>query len=154
MKNNYKFWIALSFLAIFVAGLVSGVVLERHFLDKKPRREHRTSHAGPREGSREGENRFLDRMAQELSLTAEQKLQMQDIFKNSEERIKNLRGKIDEQYRALRVQFIEEIKSILTEEQIKKYDAMIRAYRARRKAQAEKRKEQEKTKEEDKGGRS
>ena len=150
MKNNYKFWIALSFLAIFVAGIVSGVVLERHFLDKKPRREHRSS----REGSHEGENRFLDRMAQELSLTAEQKLQMQDIFKNSEERIKSLRGKIDEQYRALRVQFVEEIKSILTEEQVKKYDAMIEAYRARRKAQAEKRKEQEKNKEEDKGGRS
>ena len=143
MKNNYKFWIALSFLAIFVAGIAGGVVLERHFLDKKPNREHRSS----RESSREGGNRFLDRMAEELSLTVEQKQQMQDIFNNNEARIKQLHNDMDNQLRALRGQFMEEIKSILSEEQIQKFDAMVEAYRARRKAQAEKRKEQEKTKE-------
>ncbi len=150
MKNNYKFWIALSFLAIFAAGIVSGVILERHLLDQKPRREHRTS----REGSREGGNRFLDRMAEELDLTAEQKQHMQDLFKNNEERIKQLHSDMDDQLRALRAQFVEEIKSVLTEEQVQKFDAMIEAFHTRRKAQAEKRKEQQQTKEENKGGRS
>ncbi|NOR15121.1 MAG: hypothetical protein GQ544_05415, partial [Candidatus Aminicenantes bacterium] len=135
MKNNYKFWIALSFLAIFAAGIVSGVILERHLLDQKPGREHRTSRMGPRDSSREGGNRFLDRMAEELDLTAEQKQQMQDLFKNNEERIKQLHSDMADQLRALRTQFMEEIKSVLTEEQVKKFDAMIEAYHTRRKAQ-------------------
>jgi Spy/CpxP family protein refolding chaperone len=148
MKNNYKFWIAVSFLAVFAAGIVGGVVLERHLLDQKPKRSHRTS----REPSREAGNRFFDKMVEELSLTPEQQDQMRDIFKNSEERIKNLRGEMDKRFHELRVQFVEEIKSILTEEQIQKYDAMIEEHRARRKAQAEKRKEQEKQKEEEEKG--
>ncbi|NOR15284.1 MAG: hypothetical protein GQ544_06245, partial [Candidatus Aminicenantes bacterium] len=69
-----------------------------------------------------------------------------------EERIKRLHSDMDDQLRTLRAQFVEEIKSVLTEEQVQKFDAMIEAYHTRRKAQAEKRKEQEKTKEEDKGG--
>ena len=158
MKNNYKFWIAISFLAIFIAGIVGGVVLERHFLDKDPRRGYHSSRVSSRESSgessREGGNRFLDRMAEELSLTAEQKLQMQGLFKKNEARIKQLHSDMDDQLRALRAQLMEEIKSVLTEEQIQKFDAMVEAYRARRKAQAEKRKEQEKAKEEDKGGRA
>lgn len=93
-------------------------------------------------------------MAEELSLTAEQKLQMQGLFKKNEARIKQLHSDMDDQLRALRAQLMEEIKSVLTEEQIQKFDAMVEAYRARRKAQAEKRKEQEKAKEEDKGGRA
>ena len=147
MKNNYKLWIAVSFMAIFAAGIVGGVVLERHVLDQKPERQYRTS----REGSRDAGNRFFDKMVVELSLTPEQQEQMREIFKNSEERIKNLRGEMDKQFHALRAQFVEEIKSILTEEQIRKYDAMIEEYRARRRAQTEKRKEQEKQKEEEKG---
>lgn len=149
MRNHYKFWIAFSFLAIFAAGIVGGIVLERHFLDQKPQRTHRSS----REGSRDSGNRFFDKMVEELSLTPEQIVQMREIFKKSEERIKQLRGDMDERFRELRVQFVEEIKSILTAEQVRKYDAMIEAYRARRKAEAEKRKEQEKQNEDERGGR-
>jgi hypothetical protein len=150
MKNHYKLWITVTFLAIFAAGIVGGVVLERHFLDKKPQRTHRPS----RESSRDAGNRFFDMMVEELNLSPEQIEQMREIFKNSEERIKNLRGEMDKQFHELRGQFVEEIKSILTEDQVQKYDAMIEAHRARRKAEAEKRKEREKQQqEEEKGGR-
>jgi len=132
MKNGNKFWIVLSFIVVFAAGIATGVLCENNFLDKKPRRssERRSSVRFP----------TLDMMAEELGLTADQQEQLKEIFKNNEERLKTYRSQIHEQYTALRAQLKEEMNNVFTEEQKTKLEAMIEKYRSERKKQSEERK--------------
>lgn len=141
MKNHYKLWTILSLIIVFSAGLVSGVLLDRHIFDKKHKqRTERTDH------KRTSSTRYpmLDQWTQELGLTAEQKEKIQEIFKNFnlEERFKTLRKDMNTSLRDIRVQLNNEIKSVLTEEQQAKYEAMINKYHSQRKGELDKRKRQ------------
>jgi hypothetical protein len=131
MKNSYKFWIVLSLIVVFAAGVIAGVLFENYILDKKPRRSER----------QRGSVRFptLEMMAEELSLTEEQQEKFREIFRNNEERLKNYRNEIHEHYASLRAQLKQEIDSVLTEEQRNRFQAMIDKYLSERKKQMEKR---------------
>lgn len=131
MKNHYKLWIILSFLAVFIAGIFGGFILERNILSKK---SHRSSRP-PRDDSRH--IRTIDDMAQELGLSDQQKEQIQAVFKNNEARLKEMRHTVGQQYRELRGQFLEEIKNVLDQDQIKKFEAMIEKFHEQRKKQLE-----------------
>ena len=50
MKNHYKFWIVFSFLMVFAAGIFSGIILEKHILDKKSPRQTDRGSRGQRRG--------------------------------------------------------------------------------------------------------
>jgi hypothetical protein len=132
MKNRNKFWIVLSFIVVFAAGIAAGVLCENNLLNKKPRRS----------SDRRSSVRFptLDMMAEELDLTEEQQEQLKEIFKNNEERLKTYRSQIHEQYTALRAQLKEEMNNVFTEEQKTKLESMIEKYRSERKKQSEERK--------------
>lgn len=129
MKNGNKFWIILSFIIVFAAGIAAGILFENNFLDKKPGRseERRSSVRFP----------TLDMMAEELGLTSEQQQQLKEIFKNNEERLKAYRGEIHDQYKVLRSQLKQEMDSVFTEEQKAKMEAMIEKYREERRKQSE-----------------
>lgn len=130
MKNNYKIWIILSLIAVFIAGVLCGVLIDKNLLDKRRHDTHRRS-----------STRFptLEMMAEELSLSAEQQAQVREIFNNNEERFKGLRKDMDTRLREIRAQLLTEIKSVLSEEQKTKFDAMIERYRAQRKKEYEER---------------
>jgi len=132
MKNHYKFWIVFSLIIVFAAGVSGGILLEKHFLHKKLAKKTK----------RESYARFptLEIMAQELALTAGQQEQIREIFKNNEGRLKILRSQIHEQVSSIRSQLKNEINSVLTEEQCKKFEAMIEKYLTQRKKYQEKRK--------------
>ena len=132
MKNGNKFWIVLSFIIVFAAGIAAGILFENNFLDKKPRRSE----------DRRSSVRFptLDMMAKELGLTPEQQEQLKEIFKNNEERLKTYRSQIHDDYRALRTQLKQEMDNVFTEEQKAKLEAMIEKYRSERKKGMEERK--------------
>jgi hypothetical protein len=132
MKNGNKFWIVLSFVIVFAAGVTAGILFENNFLDKKPRRneERRSSVRFP----------TLDMMAEELGLTAEQQEQLRDIFKNNEERLKAYRNEIHDHYRDLRAQLKQEMDNVFSAEQKAKFEAMIEKYLSERKKEAEDRK--------------
>ncbi len=147
MKNNYKFWIVLSFLVVFAAGLVSGVILEKNILNPKPARRSNDAHRGDRPHFP-----TVTELAETLGLSAEQQDQVQEVFQQGEERIKKVREDIGDQYRALQIQFLEEIKAVLDPGQVEKFDAMLEEYRAQRHAEAERRQQRSprpKKKEED-----
>ncbi len=140
MKNHYKLWTILSLIIVFAAGLISGVLLDRHIFDQKPQGPTlRTDHR-----KRTSTTRYptLDLMAQELGLTAEQQEKIKEIFKNNEERFKALRKDMNEGLRNIRVQLMNEIKSVLTEEQQAKYEAMIKKYLDQRRRESDERKRQ------------
>lgn len=146
MKNHYKLWTIISLIIVFSAGLISGVLLNKHIFNKKHKSQYERT---DRKRTSSTHYPTLDRWTQELGLTAEQKEKIQEIFKNNEERFKTLRKDMNESLREIRTQLNNEIKSVLTEEQKVKYEAMINNYHSQRKREMGKRKE--KPKEQNKG---
>ena len=132
MKNYNKFWIVFSLIVVFAAGFIGGILFEKHLIDKKveKRVKRRSSVRFP----------SLEIMAKELSLTPEQEEQIREIFKNNEERFKNLRKNIHDRLSSIRSQLKNEIKNVLTDEQVLKFEAMIEKYISQRKKEMEKRK--------------
>ena len=132
MKNYNKFWIVFSLIVVFAAGFIGGILFEKHLIDKKveKRVKRRSSVRFP----------SLEIMAKELSLTPEQEEQIREIFKNNEGRFKNLRKNIDDHLLSIRSQLKNEIKNVLTDEQVLKFEAMIEKYISQRKKEMEKRK--------------
>ena len=132
MKNNTKFWIVFSLIIVFAVGVVGGIYFERFVLDKKTER-HTRSRRHVRFPS-------LETMAQELDLSVEQQEKIREIFKKNEERFKRLRSQIQESLSSMRTQLKDEIKSVLNEEQNRKFEALIEKYLTQRKKEQEKRK--------------
>ena len=132
MKNYNKFWIVFSLIVVFAAGFIGGILFEKHLIDKKveKRVKRRSSVRFP----------SLEMMAKELSLTPDQEEKIREIFKNNEERFKTLRKNIDERLSSIRSQLKNEIKNVLTDEQVLKFEAMIEKYISQRKKEMEKRK--------------
>lgn len=131
MKNHSKLWIILSLVVVFVAGLLSGIFLEQHLISKRTKKktERRSSVRFP----------SLKIMAEELSLTSEQQEQIREVFKKSEERMKELSSSYRKQYSQTRSWLKDEIKSVLSEEQNQKFEAMIQKYISQRKKETDRR---------------
>jgi uncharacterized protein YneF (UPF0154 family) len=131
MKNNSKYWIILSLVVVFAAGLLSGIFLEKHLTQKriKKKTERRSSVRFP----------SLKIMAEELGLTSEQEEQIREIFKNSEDRMKELSSNYREHYSQMRAQLKKEIENVLSEEQNQKFEAMIQKYISERKKEMDRR---------------
>jgi hypothetical protein len=131
MKNHSKFWIILSLLVVFAAGLLSGIFLEQNLTRKRTKKktERRSSVRFP----------SLKIMAEELGLTSEQQDQIRGIFRNNEERMKELSSNYRERYSQMRAKLKDEIKSVLSEEQNQKFEDMIQKYISQRKKEADRR---------------
>lgn len=131
MKNNYKLWILLSLIVVFIAGVISGVLIDQNILSKWKHDSRRRS-----------STRFptLEIMAKELALSTEQQEQIREIFDNNEERFKSLRSNMHKSLSDIRAQLITDIKSVLINEQKAKFEAMIEKSRSQRKREYEERK--------------
>jgi Spy/CpxP family protein refolding chaperone len=142
MKNNYKLWILLSLIVVFIAGVISGVLIDQNILSK---RKHDTQ--------RRSSTRFptLEIMAKELALSTEQQEQIREIFDNNEERFKGLRSDMHKSLSDIRTQLITDIKSVLINEQKAKFEAMIEKYRSQRKREYEARKRHSENSSRDRG---
>ena len=148
MKNHYKFWIILSFLLVFTAGVFSGILLDKYALNKdnkdfRDRSDDRRRRPGPFP--------MVDDLSRILDLSAEQKEKLQDIFDNNEERLKAMGKEYHERFSTLRTQFLDEIKSILDENQIAKFDAMIEEHIAKMKKEYESRRKSTSSQQSEKG---
>lgn len=146
MNKGMKLWIALSAMAVFIAGLAGGVLLDRTLLQKKHRRSpiKRTSVHFP----------TLEIMAEEMGLSQEQQDSIRQIFRDSEENLKLYRKQINVRFDDMRKKLMVDIKSILDEEQVKKFDAMIEKYREARKKEYEQRRKKPENSSRTKGDRS
>lgn len=143
MKNNYKFWVVFSFIVVFVAGAIGGILLEKHLLSEKPRRTER---------SRSSVHfPTIEMMAEELILTAGQQEKIKSFFENNEERFKGLRGHMRERLSSIRKQLIIDIKSVLSEEQTLKFETMIEKYLSQRRRENEIRKNRSRKPKKDNG---
>jgi len=134
MKNNYRFWIVLSFLVVFAAGILGGVILEQNILHPKSKRQ---DHDGRRDRPHFP---TLNEMEEVLALSPEQQDRMRAVFQQNEDRLKKLREDMFKEFGSLRDLFLQEIRDVLDPEQVGKFNAILEEYRAQRQAEAERRK--------------
>ncbi len=135
MMGKYKFWLILSVLVAFIAGLLGGIWSERYFSRKK-------RHAQIARAQKEPVHfPSLERMAQELGLSAEQQEQIKKIFERNDINLKELRSDMHSRLTKIRTELKNELDSVLTAEQRKKFEEMIQNYLQERKRMYERRRE-------------
>ena len=122
MKNRGLLWMIVAMVVVFLAGAVSGVFLDRHGLLGRHAAERR---GGPPFPS-------LEMLARDLSLTAEQQDKIRNIFRDNEQRFAELRTVMHDQLEQFREHIKNEIESVLTPEQLKKFEAIIQKHVAQR----------------------
>ena len=118
-----KLWIALALVLVFAAGVVVGAFGGRWLLAKRP--SDRRPDNAERYPSQE-------RWAKELGLTAEQQAKIREIFKQNEDRIKELRSDYYKHIGEMRDALRKDIDAVLTPEQRQKMTAMIQKMEQRR----------------------
>jgi Spy/CpxP family protein refolding chaperone len=127
MKTKYKILVALTLLVVFGLGVAAGVLGQRYAVHKK---EQRAAAGRPHPPTPED-------WAKELGLTQDQKDRMDVIFKQNEERMKAYRTENRARLSELRKQLWDETNAVLTPEQKKKNDEMIRRFEEWRKKESE-----------------
>jgi Spy/CpxP family protein refolding chaperone len=135
MKNKYKFWIVISVVVAFTAGLLGGLWGERYFAYKKK--------GADLARARKDSVHFpsLEQMAQKLGLTAAQQEQIKKIFERNDAKLKELRADMHGQLTKIRAELKNELDGVLTAEQRKKLEETIQDYLLQRKRDHEKRRE-------------
>jgi Spy/CpxP family protein refolding chaperone len=123
MKTKHKILIALTLLAVFGLGVAAGVLGERYFVHRKFRRPAAERPHPP----------SLESWANELGLTQDQQARIREIFKKNEERMKAYRTESHDRLSEIRRLLRAEIDAVLTPEQKKKNEEMIRRFEDRRK---------------------
>jgi Spy/CpxP family protein refolding chaperone len=135
LVNSWK--IILATMVIFGTGVVTGGLLVRHSQQSqrawlRQTAQHQAVRLAPTAASSGGTRlEFLRRAERELHLTAEQRQQVEEILRNSQDRIKKLMDSVspamkDEVQRAR-----EEFRAVLTPEQRQKMDELLKQQRAR-----------------------
>ncbi len=123
MKTKYKLLVALTLLVVFGLGVAAGVLGDR-FADHK--KDRRAAANRPHPPSPED-------WAKELGLTEEQQTQIRQIFERNEERMKAYRSESRARLGELRKMLWDETNAVLTPEQKRKNDEMIRRFEEQRK---------------------
>ena len=118
--NKSKLWIALALVLVFAAGVTLGVFGGRWLLARRPQ-------------DRRPDAPSQERWAKELGLTADQQAKIREIFKQNDDRIKELRNDYYKHIGEMRDAIRKDIDAVLTPEQRQKMAAMIQKMEQRRK---------------------
>jgi Spy/CpxP family protein refolding chaperone len=135
MQNKYKFWLVLSVVVAFGAGLLGGIFGERYYF-------HGRRHAQMTAPQRGGPHfPSLEQLAKDLGLSADQQDQIKKIFEENDARLKDLRAEMHDRLGAVRSELKAKMDAVLTPEQKAKLEAKIQKYLEQRKQEAEKRRQ-------------
>ena len=121
MIKKYKIWVALTLLVVFALGVAAGVFGERYLMHKRSNRPAAARTPFP----------LLAPVAKALALTAEQQDKLREVFKRSDERMKDLDTEIHGRLREVRAQLKGEVDAVLTPEQRAKLEELIQKERAK-----------------------
>lgn len=120
MNRRYRFWLILSFVLVFIVGGLIGFLAERLFV-------HRGFQA-----RREGPPPSFEKWAQDLNLSDDQRKAIKEIFRRSDEKMRELRIRYHNDLGAIREEIRKEIDAVLTPAQRDKLQAMIQEHRKKR----------------------
>jgi len=138
MTDKTKSFVVISLIVVFAVGVFCGVFLDKSVLEQNRHRKARRKRPEPFPS--------LETMAQELDLTSDQQARIEEVFQANHERLKTMHHELRRRFSGLRTQLLDEIKGVLTPDQIEKFDAMIAVYHARneeRRKKEEERREKE-----------
>ena len=124
--NRIKLQVWLIFLLVFGLGGLTGISLDRVYLNRYAA-QRPPFHGGPGRG---GPRRMLERMKQDLSLTDQQAEAIQKIFEESR---KEGQSRLDAcpGFKEARQRTQERIRAVLTPEQQKKYEEITKQREAK-----------------------
>ncbi len=122
--NSWK--IILATIVIFAAGVLTGGILSRRLqqanLIRRPS-QHRVAQPASPSGWR---FEFLRRAQRELDLSPEQRHQVDEILKASQERTRAIMEPVSPQIRAEMQRTKDEFRALLTPEQQKRFDELLK----------------------------
>jgi len=118
MIGKYKVLIIITLIGVFALGVAAGYFGERYLMHVRAERMRQNRPHFP----------SLDAMAKEVGMSAEQREKIGEVFRQNEERLKNLRGLYRDKLQEIRGLLKSEIDAILTAEQRQKFEAMIAKY--------------------------
>jgi DNA-binding protein H-NS len=130
--------VILATMVIFGTGVVTGGLLVRH---AGPSRDHRPQRAAPAvhaaQPSPAGVMRieFLRRMERELAITPEQHEPIDKVLKEGQERMKKLMETVEPRRREEFKKTMEEFRAVLTPEQQKRFDDLVKQQQQRAREQ-------------------
>jgi Spy/CpxP family protein refolding chaperone len=125
-----RIWLAVVFLVGSAVGAVFGYSFAHHTYAATASTQTAMMSEPERRAKRVAE------MTQEIGLTPDQSAKMDDIIKNTHQEMKGVRDKAEKDVDALREQARSQMRTVLTEEQKPKFEAMVRMEEERRKQQA------------------
>ncbi len=125
MNGKSKVWAAALLLAVLVLGGALGATTVR-LVDRGP--EERETAERPRR-DRDG---YLDRLTEELELTAEQRAEMELIVDRHRERMAELWREVRPRFEETKRDFREEVNATLNEEQRFRFEEMMEEHSKRR----------------------
>jgi Spy/CpxP family protein refolding chaperone len=132
MPNKYRFWLVLTLLVAFAAGLLGGIFSERYFF-------HPREHARARRDAQKPPD--LEEMAKDLGLSIDQKERIKQIFETNDVKFKELRAEMHKRLSAIRTEIKDQIDAVLTPEQKQKLDRIITQHQSRNKRESEKKRQ-------------
>lgn len=117
-------WFAVFALVVFVSGLATGILIDRWVVPQGPVFPMaRAMRGGP------NPERLANRLTRELSLTAEQRTRVKDIFDRRREGVRRmhqeLRSDARRRFQSEQAGLREELRRVLTPEQQAKFDALV-----------------------------
>jgi Spy/CpxP family protein refolding chaperone len=115
-------WATLSLT--LVLGMSLGILLDRFVLDRDDSRTQRRH--------RDGSDHFLTKLERELDLSSEQKAQLEKVLAANRQKARDFWKHTRGSYAELRQEFRQEIRTVLTPEQQKRFDEMMAKEDARR----------------------
>lgn len=119
MKDRVKFWIVLSVLVGFAAGLLGGILSERYYFHSRRHARMASARRGPEHPP------SVERLARELGLSVEQQDKIKKIFEGNDPRLKELRSEMHSRLSEIRLDIKNQIDAVLTPEQKQKLESMI-----------------------------
>ena len=133
MQNKYKFWLVLSLVVAFGAGLLGGIFGERrYFHDRRQERLQRPQRSGSHFPS-------LEQLSRELGLSAGQQDEIRKIFEAHDAELKELRSEMNTRLGTIRSGLKSKMEAVLTPEQKTKLEASIKEHMEQRKRESERR---------------
>jgi len=134
MQNKYKFWLVLSLVVAFGAGLLGGIFGERHYF-------HDRRHAQMQRPQRSGSHfPSLEQLSRELGLSAGQQDEIRKIFEDHDAEFRELRSEMNTRLGTIRSGLKSKMDAVLTPEQKTKLEASIKEHMEQRKRESERRK--------------
>ncbi len=134
-STRMRLWAGLFVLVVFVAGIAGGVAVRPWIVSESQAASAEPDLRGGGRGARRAPmtERLLDRIASDIGLTEEQDQQLREVFETGRQRLREVSEDVGRQFETEREQMNAEIATILTAEQMEKFDQeIVRMSRERR----------------------